>query len=328
MDLNNFIASQEKDINHLNDTITEENTRLTLSEKAIFNLTHALQRGRRILSLHEENLSSLKDIQERLSVDVWIEYPDSQEEPETKRLYESFGANISLGLSRISPTIDENIASLDIEIKNLRQSLILLEDELLGWEFTRDLSKVTIDRLLSSLGGVSSTLRSAKVALSPLRTVPREIWLCIFKECLMQEVQHYTMQVGIMPFRSVPTVLSRVCSSWRKIVRVESALWSYVTVYPMKQISSPDYSLVVRSFSKSPNLFTMMINLSQFEVFQDGAYAYSIGTTSSNSLSNDIAIPAGKVYDIHLVAKATEIDHRDCLRRWPRKYYDPYQPLS
>jgi hypothetical protein len=269
-------------------------------------LTHALNRGRTILSLHQQNLISLKDVQNRFQATEWVEYPKAQEELETKRTYQSFSTNVSLSLSRASPTIDENIAAIETEVLHLRQNLIEFEDTLLGWKFSSSLSKDSIHRLSLRLKDSQSILQSARVALSPIRRIPREIWSIVFRKCLLEELEEFVMRPGAMPFRSVPSILAKVCASWHNIVTEDPNMWSYVSVYPKEQITPSDFNLLSKCLSKASKHFTMIVNLSQIDVLGSTDYGshplFGQKGVSLTSWARELAIPIGKSYSLHLIA--------------------------
>jgi hypothetical protein len=305
--VHDFIAAQERDINFVTDALLKEQDRLSVSEKAVSNLKLATEQVKAVIKSHQKNIGSLKGVKEQFQMLQWKKSPEIQNEPHTRELYEALANNITQILTKTSPVIEDQIAEAESNVILLSKRLNQLEDELVGWIFSHDLTKDRVRQLKASIELLKPGLDSAKRALSPIYRIHREIWVLIFEAYIMIELEEYLAQLNTLPFRSFAFVLSSVCTTWRNIVITQPGLWSTITIHPSSLLSSSEYALLCHSINKTSQRFTFICNLSQTlewsnEIMWLDAHDDGLDREyREGEIDNNATIPPEKSFITHLL---------------------------
>jgi hypothetical protein len=174
-----------------------------------------------------------------------------------------------------------------------------LEGELAGWKFTRDLTKDIILQLTSSIESMNPGIESAKMPFSSHYCIPKEIWIIIFEHCLVMELEEYLITANATLFLPTPVILSLVCSQWHKIISKEHKLWSYIAIYPCKQLTDHKSGLLNHAVSMAGSEFTFISNLSykmNWDTGNDDPCSYRLYRPF-----NTVRMPASAQYTLHLI---------------------------
>lgn len=115
----------------------------------------------------------------------------------------------------------------------LSQQEVVLRNQLKDLDFRRKQIKETIEESQATLSRMESTVQRVKCMLSPMRRMPSDILLHIFRECVLLEKDYlWTMMELWEPIESLsaPITLGGVCSHWRTIVKQNARMWDYILI--------------------------------------------------------------------------------------------------
>lgn len=236
---------------------------LSRSQNAISNLTSSIPRAKMALKSHQESLASFRDVLSKLSLPELRENINMNEETETSKLYEDLAKDVKSNVSRGTATLEAQISAFEEETQKLQYHQNRLDDEMIGWKFTRDLSQKAIEHFTAIQNQLTSDLGIAKVAISPIRRIPKEVWIKIFRYCIDEGFRAYTMQSNAVPYRSTSFILSAVCQSWRNVLSTEGKMWQMITIHPSAHISVDEQDVLSSCLRRVRSPFTFISNLSQ-----------------------------------------------------------------
>jgi hypothetical protein len=270
---------------------------------AITSLTASIPRATAALGAHQQSLISLREILNNLSLPELRQDLSAGGEPVTSRMYEDLATDVKSNLTRATTIVEAQISEFEQESQKLLYHQNRLEDELIGWNFTRDLAQRAISHLTEIRTKFGSDLSAAKATISPIRRIPKEVWIKLFRYCINGEYNAYITNSTISPYRSVPLSLSGVCRSWRNVIFSESKLWNLVTVHPSAHISLNKHNMLHDHFQRIKSSFVIVSNLSQtlswtWSYHHRGHY-YS--NPNNNLTANNVSIPTGYTYAVHVV---------------------------
>jgi hypothetical protein len=270
---------------------------------AITSLTASIPRAKAALDAHQQSLISLKEILKNLSLPELRRDLSAGGEPETSRMYEDLATDVKSNLTRATTIVEAQILAFEQESQKLLYHQNRLEDELIGWDFTRDLAQRAISHLTETQTKFRSDLSAAKATISPIRRIPKEVWIKVFRYCIDGEYNAYVTNSTTNPYRSVPLSLSGVCRSWRNVISGEAKLWNFITAHPSAHISSNKYNMLCDHIQRVKSSFTIVSNLSQNLSWTcNYNYYHNYYPNPNNDLiQNNVSAPRGYAYAVHLV---------------------------
>lgn len=300
-----YIALQESDIDHLSSSLRKEESRYSLTNDAIHNLSMTIDHAKKYLSALRENLASLRKVEQSFIVMESLARARIEDEPETASSYDILTNLISLDLATSSPSIKKHIETTEGRMKKIKDYLGTLEGDLAEWNLINKLAKGTVLQLRISIEDIQTARDSARAVLSPIRKIHRELWIYIFQMCVNEELAEFlSLDESSRPFRSIPVTLSQVCKSWRNVIYNEGDLWSIITVPPTQYIPRVEYEQLSSSISRARKNLMVLVNLNQTVRWSDSSYSYY---GYQDMCKNEAQIPEGINGTLHLVANDDDI---------------------
>ncbi|KAG8820593.1 hypothetical protein FRC17_010107 [Serendipita sp. 399] len=260
-----FIKSREKDLKGVSEAINEENIRDKVSLSAISNLDKALPELRRASQVYEDLLSHVRAAGlgiAKLRNLVFFEV-DMDDEADSSRLYDDFVDSISCYISQSNEIFQSQQELLQSNTRQLQDRIHTMEAEVKGWRSSHELVTASLEHLISTRKTLQEQIRSARQILHPIRRVPSEIWIEVFRCVVSIQLDVYLQSNSNIPMQSPPYTLSHVCRSWRQIVMEEKSLWGIVVAHPCKIWSSNKVSMTKDTVRRAGARISFITNLSQ-----------------------------------------------------------------
>jgi F-box-like len=125
--------------------------------------------------------------------------------------------------------------------------LTSLERELLDWQVDLALTEASVAELQTCSSNMKPILSEIKQLLSPIRSVPDEIWLQIFQ--LVHEENLSQRPPLLRP--SYILHLSQVCRKWRAVTLTPPKLWNSIAVVPLLWWTVPEQTAILNAVERS-----------------------------------------------------------------------------
>jgi hypothetical protein len=290
-----YIAARQNDIENTQRSLEAEKRNLSRSEDAISNLGVVTPKAYAALRLYEENLEDARKVQKRLQYPEIIEDMKVRGEPETSDWLNSLMSDLNQGASIGSGIAKQQIVNLEESIKKLRHHCNKLDDELVGWKFTQDLAKRSIDRFTILLEQLEADISWARATFSPVLKIPKEVWTKIFLFCFREEFIDYINEPGNQPFHHLYRRFSAVCRSWRNIVCSEPLMHRVVGISPYAYVSDQAREYLRESLKRGQESFGFVSNFSEPEP--------EPSLKDSSSQNDKEILPHAANYDVYLIIK-------------------------
>lgn len=143
--------------------------------------------------------------------------------------------------------VKDAIATLLLALINPTESLddhvFSLAEELQSMETVRDQMSDAITTLHTMIqAGLQSIAAKRQGALHPLRRLPNELLLTIFRACVDAETNEIRRRLPHTPLPHTPVNLAGVCTRWRRVILQTPRLWSYILAPYQSRSSSVCYT--------------------------------------------------------------------------------------
>jgi hypothetical protein len=109
--------------------------------------------------------------------------------------------------------MQQQLSQSNTQTAKTRSQLHILNEELSGWLFSKDLSVGSKDRLQESKSHMENIISSASSSLCKVRHLPREVWAKVFRFYIAFATTDMAINHRLILFGSV----SHVCRLWRHI---------------------------------------------------------------------------------------------------------------
>lgn len=294
-----FIATRKKALAEIRSKIEGEAAQITKCDHAILNLERTIPEGRKILQAHEENLTALGGIQQRMNNSPKLDYSVFWDEDTSIVLCNELRDCIIA--SRDGEIVQKQLEITRKESRILWDKICQLEMELEGWKFSRRLSTAVLEHLDATKASIKKDIIGAQEAFSPLRKVPVDIWSRIFSLVLQMEVADYIEQGDTKSLRPLVHTISHVCHYWHWIVLRQPSIWSLVYAPPVSAWKYDEYYLLLMAIENSRSPVTLLVNI--YQAFSQG---YNQGSRyDKEGRSVDVFTPKeaefkGKDYKLHI----------------------------
>ncbi|PVF99154.1 hypothetical protein CPB86DRAFT_872789 [Serendipita vermifera] len=303
--INAYVAKCEANIQYIQKELEFHTAELSRSQDAISNLMASIPWAKAALESHQESLGFLNQVLNTLSLPELQRELDIKEETETSKMYKNLTMDVKGNLLRGTAIMEAQISTFQEEAEKLRYHRDKLEDELIGWTFTHDLAQKAIDHFTTIQTQLTSDLNIAKIAISPIRRTPKEVWIRIFQHCIDKGLEEYIVQSNVVPYRPVSLTLSAVCQSWRNVLSTERQMREIITVHPSQYISLNKFHMLSGCLQRTSAPFEFISNLSQTlswtwrSSYWDDYDNYV--DPNRNLRANSISLPIIYPYTVHLV---------------------------
>jgi hypothetical protein len=204
---------------------------IAASKTAIASIEKTIQHSRVALNTYNLNLAAIRDIQNRLGdLHGVLDFePAAANESQSFEVCQRVTSFISLNTSSEIKPLKEQQHSLETRIANLSSMLSSLERELLDWQVALALNEASLKELHICSSNLKPVLPEIKNLLSPVKQIPDEIWLQIFRLVHDENVS----QRPLLPRPPYALLLSQVCRKWRELALMAPNLWSRIDIVPL-----------------------------------------------------------------------------------------------
>ncbi|KAG8756970.1 hypothetical protein FRC14_002509 [Serendipita sp. 396] len=261
-----YLDCRKKELTSISQSVAEELNRDKVALTAISNLESTLLDLKKTINISEDGLCNLEAVQsmirELLTIEA-IHIDVNMDEPHSLQLCQDYYHSISDYTSLSAEVIDSQVKLLFDRAILLKNKLHNMEAELGGWRRLHRLATASLAHLNSTRAHIEDEICSAKQDLHPIRWVPTDIWVDIFKYVIDGEFEAYLQHNCNAPLRSTPHTLSQVCQLWRRIVKGTRALWHLVVGHPCTVWSTAKYDQFNDAMNQFKRSLTVLINLSQ-----------------------------------------------------------------
>ena len=299
-----FIESKESELKHLKNQIEKEEAQIISCDNAIYNLELAIPDGTKLLKAHDQNLSILKTLRERIS-DIpsllsWETKPEEMSEELCAELKEC----LAMPAANNGEVIQDQLKLITTEVRRLCDKICQLEMDLEMWKFSRKLSQSSLDHLKSARNTIEEDIILAKSPFSAIWKIPTNVWAMIFDCVRREEMHNYVKTTDLRTIRPIVHVLSHVCHSWRRIVDTEPLLWTTVYAPPTPAWKFHEHDLLVSSTQRSNRHLTLLVNVHQtftsdFQYDPSRRFEQD-GSIAATLVPDEGEIFHGKPYTLHV----------------------------
>ncbi|KAG8823147.1 hypothetical protein FRC19_004546 [Serendipita sp. 401] len=261
-----YLGCREKELYSVSEAIQKELNRNKSSLTAISNIESTLLDSRKAIEISVGGLRNLRAVESMMwnLSDIGMNHLDIDlDEPDSLQLCREHYRLISDYTSLSTKVVDTQLELLRNRVYLLEDHLHRMEKELEGWRRLHKLTTASLGHLNSTKAHIEEEIRSAKQGSHPIRRVPPDIWIDIFKYVIDGEFSAYLQHNCNAPLRSTPHTLSHVCQLWRRAVRGTKALWHLTVGHPCSMWPRTKYNLFTDATGNSGRPLTMLINLSQ-----------------------------------------------------------------
>ncbi|KAG8820592.1 hypothetical protein FRC17_010106 [Serendipita sp. 399] len=184
-------------------------------------------------------------------------------EDESSQLYERFVSSRNEYTSQSMSIINDQWQLACAELRRLQRQAQDMELELEGWKSSQKLTASSLKHLGSTRSQVEEEIRSAKQTLHPIRRVPADIWIDVFKHAADNDFHAYLKHNSNCSLRPTPYILSHVCRSWRQIVMENRYLWCNLVAHPFPVWPSDRELMFDEAISRAGSPLSLVVSLSQ-----------------------------------------------------------------
>ncbi|KAG8819104.1 hypothetical protein FRC19_010101 [Serendipita sp. 401] len=315
-----YLESREEELSHISSSLSKEQLRDAVSQNAISNLEAALPTVREALATYQGCLGHIEAAQtdvSKLICKISLDKLDMKEEEDTCGLYEKFICLLSDYTTQCESKIDDQVELSRKETRRVQDLLRDMEMELEGWKSSHSLVTTSLKHLISNRARVEGEMQAARQALHPVRCIPSQVWIQVFRLAIDSELGDYMECNSNVPLRSTPHVLSHVCKSWRRTILEEKKLWRFAVIHASPTWSQNKHQFFQDAISKSSQELSLVMNLSQTlswhyrQVATNSGYGYNsyVSYTQQHENNSGTVVIAssptaydvtGKTYQLYL----------------------------
>ncbi|KAG8846077.1 hypothetical protein FRB91_001187 [Serendipita sp. 411] len=241
-----YLECRKRELDSISKAIREESAREKASVTAILNLESTLLDSRQAIEISKgglRNLTAFESMMRNLER-IGLNYSDIDlDEPDSLQLCREHYRLISDYTSLSTKVVGTQVELLRDRVHLLEGHLHSMEKEFEGWRHLHKLTTASLRHLKATKAHIEEEIRSAKQGSHPIRRVPPDIWIDIFKYVIDGEFSAYLQHNCNAPLRSTPHTLSHVCQLWRRAVRGTKALWRLTVGHPCAMWSRTKYNL-------------------------------------------------------------------------------------
>ncbi|KAG8795962.1 hypothetical protein FRC16_009879 [Serendipita sp. 398] len=287
-----YLRCREKVLSTVSQAIYEESARQNASISAIANLESTLPVLRKTINTSNDGLNDLEAVQDMIK--KLIEFGSipstmNMDEPDSFQLCQKYYRSLSDYTSLSAPVIANQIKLLHSRVHLLKVQHYNMGVELEDWRRLHKLATASLGQLKSTKAGIEEEIRSVKQDLHPIRRIPPDIWIDVFKYVIDEEFSAYLQHNCNVPLRSTPHTLSHVCQLWRMTTRECKSLWRLMVGHSCPIWSTTKYNLFTDARRNSGRPQTMLVNLSQILHWRElpaGRAVFGVGASPNFARNN------------------------------------------
>jgi F-box-like len=216
-------ASQNRELEIISNAIEVDRASITQNKQAISGIEQAIKRSKAALVTYNSNMNSLKESESRLKQFSQVhieENPSSGQDSSTT--YRRANALITSGASSELRCVEEQKKNLHTRIVDLNSVLCSLERELHECNVELVLSEASLAVHTTVINGTYSSLEIVNAVLSPIKQVPPEVWVEIFRIVAIESGGDDSHILSV----------AQVSREWRAISLRFTQLWTRIVIPP------------------------------------------------------------------------------------------------